>query len=166
MCVYANNERNSYPLIGVIGIVPRRVKLGLTITTVGSVWERGAIAFISPWWQKTRVNSGVVELRHVPLQRIMRPLDYYISLKQFDACTSKSIGGAPIPIHHATGIPRSTPGHCPTVVKGLSRLSKPCAWRGLFMASCWGQDLVLRLEPTNNWTKVNELIWWYDTLAV
>lgn len=75
---------------------------------------------------------------------------------QFYACTSKSIRRAPVSIHHATCVPGSSPGHSPAVVKGLARLSKPCAWRGLFMASCWGHDLVLGLEPTDNWAAANK----------
>lgn len=68
----------------------------------------------------------------------------------FDAGTSESIRGAPVSVHHASRVPGSAPGHGTAVVEGLARLSEPSARRGLLVASCWGQDLVLGFEPAHN----------------
>lgn len=150
--VEVNNERNTYPLVGVIGIVPGCVKLGLTITTAGSIWERGSIAFISTWWRKTlELAVDLCNFNMYYVSRINHEATWRV-----DARTSKSIGGTPVTVHHATGVPGSTSGHTPAVVKRLSRLSKPCAWRGFFMASGRRHDLVLWLEPTDNLTEANE----------
>lgn len=65
--------------------------------------------------------------------------------------TSKSVWGAPISVHHATGVSGAAPGHSPAVVEGLARLSK--AGRGILRTSSWSQDLLLGLESTNNWTE-------------
>lgn len=130
--------RWTHPLVGVVGIISWIVELGLTVTAAWSIWEGGTIAFVSTWRPETWIKWCT----------------YYKMSQSFtwplESPTSKSVWGAPISVHHATGVSGAAPGHSPAVVKRLSRLSK--AGRGILRTSTWSHDLVLGLE-SNNWTE-------------
>lgn len=68
-----------------------------------------------------------------------------------EAHTSETIWRSPIAIYHATGISGSTSGHSPTVIEGLPRPAETSNLGWLLECCCWGHDLVLGLEPSNNW---------------